>query len=131
MFRVVFTLIISSAYNSIYSIWYLSHRYCFLPLSWKSLNLLECTVGGVRHPQHHMFNHSYTEPRITETMPGKVVFGDGLLLTRFEIKKQSKICPRRLFIDSLLVKEKNIFLGSIKQMKCVINTSLHPVRCKL
>jgi hypothetical protein len=22
----------------IYSIWYLSHRYCFLPLSWKSWN---------------------------------------------------------------------------------------------
>jgi hypothetical protein len=28
--------IIRSAYNCIYSIWYLSHRYCHLPLSWKS-----------------------------------------------------------------------------------------------
>jgi hypothetical protein len=26
--------------------------YCYLPLSWKSWNRLECAVGGVRHPQH-------------------------------------------------------------------------------
>jgi hypothetical protein len=30
--------IIRSAYNCIYSIWYLSHRYCYLPLSWKRWN---------------------------------------------------------------------------------------------
>jgi len=34
MFRVV-PPIIRSANNCIYSIWYLSHRYCYLPLSWK------------------------------------------------------------------------------------------------
>jgi hypothetical protein len=44
--------IIRNAYNCIYSIWYLSHRYCYLPLSWKSWNRFECAVGGVRHPQH-------------------------------------------------------------------------------
>jgi len=32
MFRVVPPPIIKSAYNCIYSIWYLSHRYCYLPL---------------------------------------------------------------------------------------------------
>jgi len=32
MFRVVPTPIIRSTYNCIYSIWYLSHRYCYLPL---------------------------------------------------------------------------------------------------
>jgi hypothetical protein len=52
MFRVVLPPIIRSAYNCTYSIWYLSHRYCYLPLSWKSWNLFECAVGGVRHPQH-------------------------------------------------------------------------------
>jgi hypothetical protein len=36
----------------IYSIWYLSHRYCYLPLSWKSWNWFECAVDGIRHPQH-------------------------------------------------------------------------------
>jgi hypothetical protein len=30
----------------------LSHRYCRLPLSWKSWNWFECAVGGVCHPQH-------------------------------------------------------------------------------
>jgi hypothetical protein len=44
--------IIRCAYNCIDSIWYLSHRYCYLPLSWKSWNRFECVVGGVRHPQH-------------------------------------------------------------------------------
>jgi hypothetical protein len=51
MFRVVLSLIIRSAYNCIYSIWYLSRRYCYLPLSWKRWNRFECVVGGVRHPQ--------------------------------------------------------------------------------
>jgi hypothetical protein len=52
MFRVVLPPIIRSAYNYIYSIWYMSHRYCYLPLSWKSWNRFECAVGDVRHPQH-------------------------------------------------------------------------------
>jgi len=52
MFRVVPPPIVRSANNCIYSILYLSHRYCYLPLSWKSLNWSECAVGGVRHPQH-------------------------------------------------------------------------------
>ena len=50
MFRVVPPPIIRSANNCIYSIWYLSHHYCYLPLSWKSWNWFECAVGG--HPQH-------------------------------------------------------------------------------
>jgi len=52
MFRVVTPAIIRSANNCIYSIWYLSHRYCYLPISWKSWNWFECAVGGIRHPQH-------------------------------------------------------------------------------
>jgi hypothetical protein len=54
MFRVVLPSIIRSAYNCIYSIKYLSHRYCYLPLSWKGCNQFECAVGGVRkyHPKH-------------------------------------------------------------------------------
>ena len=38
MFRVVSPSIIRSTYNCIYSIWHLSNRYCYLPLSWKSWN---------------------------------------------------------------------------------------------
>jgi len=57
MFRVVPPPIIRSANNCIYSIWYLSHRYCYLPLSWKSWNWFECAVAGVRHPQHT--NHNW------------------------------------------------------------------------
>ena len=49
MFRVVLPPITRSAYNCIYSIWYLSHRYCYLPLSWKSWNRFECAVVGVRN----------------------------------------------------------------------------------
>jgi hypothetical protein len=47
MFRVVLPPIIRSAYNCIYSIWYLSHCYCYLPLSWKSWNRVECAVGAL------------------------------------------------------------------------------------
>jgi hypothetical protein len=52
----------------IYKIWYLSHRYCYLPLSWKSWNRFECAVGGVRHPQH-----TQTEKTNDEASSGKVV----------------------------------------------------------
>jgi hypothetical protein len=52
MFRVVPLPIFRSANNCIYSIWYLSHRFCYLPLSWKIWNWFECVVGSVRHTQH-------------------------------------------------------------------------------
>ena len=41
MFRVLPPPIIRSAYNCIYSVWFLSNRYCYLPLSWKSWNYQE------------------------------------------------------------------------------------------
>jgi len=64
MFRVIPPPIIRSANNSIYSIWYFSHIYCYLPLSWKCWNRFECVVGGVRHPQHTQTNtRGWLEPR--------------------------------------------------------------------
>jgi len=50
MFWVVQPPIMRNANNCIYSICYLSHRYCYRPLSWKSWNWFECV--WVRHPQH-------------------------------------------------------------------------------
>ena len=58
MFRVVPAPIIRSANNCIYSIWDLSHHYCYLPLSWKSWNWFECAVGGVRHAAPNDY-HAY------------------------------------------------------------------------
>ena len=52
MFRVIPSPIIRSANNCIYGIWYLSHRYCYQSLSWKSWNRFECAVVGIRYPQH-------------------------------------------------------------------------------
>jgi len=52
MFRVVPPPTIRSAYNCIYSIWYLSHRYCYLRLLRKRWIWFECAVVGVRHSQH-------------------------------------------------------------------------------
>jgi len=59
MFRVVPPPIIRSINTCIYGIWYLPHRYCYLPLSWKSWNWFEWAVGGVlictvrvHRPQH-------------------------------------------------------------------------------
>jgi len=48
MYRVILSPIIRSANNCVYSICHLSHRYCYLPLCWKSWNWFECAVGGVR-----------------------------------------------------------------------------------
>jgi len=54
MFRVVSPPIIRSANNCIYSIWYSSHRYCYLPLTLHSLFYLETALhvsGGTS--THH------------------------------------------------------------------------------
>jgi hypothetical protein len=52
MFRMVPSPIIRSANNCNYSIWYLSHRYCYLPLSWfecavhnQSWNWFDCPIA--------------------------------------------------------------------------------------
>jgi len=34
--------------NCIYSIWYFSRRYCYLPLSWKSWNWFECAFSPLK-----------------------------------------------------------------------------------
>ena len=47
MFWVVSPPTIRSTYNCIYSIWYLSHRYCYLPLLWNCWCWIECGVGIV------------------------------------------------------------------------------------
>ena len=51
-FRVVPSPVMRRVNNCIYNIWYLSHSYCYLPLSWKGWNWLECAVGSVRHAQY-------------------------------------------------------------------------------
>jgi len=56
-FQVVPPPTIRSAYNCIYSIWYLSRRYCYLPLSWESWNWFDCAAGGACHPQHTHLLH--------------------------------------------------------------------------
>ena len=47
MFWVVSPPIIRSTHNCIYSTGYLSNRYYYLPLLWKSWNWFECGVGIV------------------------------------------------------------------------------------
>jgi len=44
LFQVVSPPIIRSTHNCIYSIWYLSNHYCYLPKPW---NWFECGVGIV------------------------------------------------------------------------------------
>jgi hypothetical protein len=49
VFQVVLSPIIRRANNCIYSIWYLSHRYYYLPLSWKCWNWFELCVAYATH----------------------------------------------------------------------------------
>ena len=65
VFRVVSQPIIWSTHNSIYSIWYLSNRYWYLPLLWKSWNWFECGVGIVLTGQ---FN-SHTTLKLVPILP--------------------------------------------------------------
>jgi hypothetical protein len=74
MFRVVLPPIIRSACNCTYSIWYLSQRYIYLPLSWKSWNRFECAVGGVptQASPPTPCAHHYPPP-IRATCPGHLI----------------------------------------------------------
>jgi len=47
MFQVVPPPIIRSTYNCTYSIWYLSHHYCYLLLLWKSSTLAAGSSNGL------------------------------------------------------------------------------------
>jgi len=51
MFRVVTQPIIRSTHNCIYSIWYLSNRYCYLPLA-ASSSVCAPDDGWSYHPKH-------------------------------------------------------------------------------
>jgi len=62
MFRVVTPPIIRSANNCIYSIWYLSHRYCYLLLSWKRWNWFECAVLCCRWHTPPTAQHNTLKP---------------------------------------------------------------------
>ena len=62
MFRVVPLPIIRSANYCIYRIWYLSHRYCYLPLSWKSWKPVLVCCGWPTPPTAHS-NRFPTLPR--------------------------------------------------------------------
>jgi len=64
MLRVVPPPIIRTAYNCIYSIWYMSHRYCYLSLTWRSWNRFQCAVDGVRH---HSLSHTVLWQYIAST----------------------------------------------------------------
>ena len=64
MLRMVPPLLIRSVKNSIYSIWYLSRPYCYLPLSYKSWNWFESAVGGVlAYATHNTLKPVPTLPR--------------------------------------------------------------------
>jgi len=66
MFRMVPPPIIRGANISIYSIWYMSHRYCYLPLSWKSWNWFECAAGGVRLREYGAEENMMTWEEVNE-----------------------------------------------------------------
>jgi hypothetical protein len=68
MFRLLLPPIIRSAFNCIYSIWYLSDRYCYLPLSWDSWNWFECAVGGVRTRSELLVAHEKHEKLLLLTV---------------------------------------------------------------
>jgi hypothetical protein len=53
MLRIVPPPVTRSAYNRICSIWYLSHRNCYLPLSWKSWNAQQdATSHSLFYPEN-------------------------------------------------------------------------------
>jgi len=66
MFRVVPSPIIRGADKCIYSIWYLSHRYCYLPLSWKRTGVSVLWVAYATHSTLKHFHDSGIYLRCTD-----------------------------------------------------------------
>jgi hypothetical protein len=80
----------------------LSHRYCYLPLSWKRWNRFECGVGGVCHTRccwysFCAFNDGWWyHPKHAEQFPGKINCVT-LPLVRYILKYISYIIIRNQF----------------------------------
>jgi hypothetical protein len=97
MFRVVFPPIIRSTHSCIYSISYLSNRYCYLPLLWNIWNWFECSVGvvlicfGVVQPHQ---NKSIQLPHHTQTSSiySTIAAGSRNGLTSTRYCKYSCVC---------------------------------------
>jgi len=117
MFRVVFPPIIRSAYNCIYSIWCLSRRYCYLPLSWKSWNRFECAVGGVLHPQHAQtgYNRLYIQ---TPFYIHIVVYTNNILHTHCCIYKHHFTCTL-LYIETQFYIHIVVYRNTILHTYCI------------
>jgi len=67
--------IIRSAYNCIHSIWYLSQRYCYLPLSWRS-----STPPRYFHPSSGAHNTASTASGICHTVTATCRYRGGAQL---------------------------------------------------
>jgi hypothetical protein len=116
MFRAVLPPIIRSAYNCIYSIWYLSHRYCYLPLSWKRWNRFECAVGGVRHPQH-------TQTVVEKVCGAHYTLGPGYL-SKNTVISSSNLCLDLQTISSFHVSRLPFYLFFYFASSLLILTAL-------
>jgi len=81
MFRVVPPPIIRSAYNCIYSIWYLSHRYCYLPLYPSSgAHTTLSTASGIYHTVTATCRYTHHQERIQEYLQHLVFFIPSLIV---------------------------------------------------
>jgi hypothetical protein len=125
MFRVVFPPIIRSVYNCIYSIWYLSHRYCYLPLSWKSWNRFECAVGGVTNKLTTMFMV------ILFTVFSTSCFGrycchlqGDVIITRTKRYKYGHMCRVYSIATKIIIISVEIIYKYKHRLKCVGNKIL-------
>ena len=87
MFQVVSPPIIRSTHNCIYSIWYLSNRYCYLLLLWKSWSWFECSVGNVLICFGQFPHHTQISSNFSTIVAGS---SNGLTSTRY--CKYSCVC---------------------------------------
>jgi hypothetical protein len=73
-----------------YGIWYLSHGYCYLPLSWKSWNWFEYAVGGIRFMRADFLRVDITAWVCGLLLILLVFVGVAPLLDLFDYKKEEE-----------------------------------------
>jgi hypothetical protein len=92
--------IITSAKNCINSIWYLSHRYCYLPLSWKSWNLFESAVNHQERKQLYLEHLVFVTPLL---LPAAIVEEMKTECSVHNQERKQLYLQRLVFVTSLLL----------------------------
>jgi hypothetical protein len=122
MFRVVPPPIIRSANNCSYSIWYLSDRYCYLPLSPKPLGRI-CNINNTTYSVTVSPFSSFMQRTIWKWLTSKQIFCEFYVthmvhILTFTVSTKECIQHNTIHDNSGMLRNRCAISGSLQELRC-------------